>query len=271
MQDRGYLLRLNGEDISSFKVILGGVEKDWKEEHSSLGEYESVTSQAPLSPFKRNHGGRYTDTLKRPEISFIYYDPFQSNSDIGLTQDVYAEFQDTYFNKPDFLKLEFPDHPTLKNYYYMAKLLNPQEMIVNGRVLEVRCDIECDSPYGYLNDEYEATFTSVGSYIINCTSHQDGVLSPSIKIQGNGTISILNATNGSGFVVNVKDGETVTVDDFHYVSSSDLSIPFKLVDCDMSQYKFLTLDKGVNKIEILSTNTIKQVEISYPICKKIGW
>ena len=167
--------------------------------------------------------------------------------------------------------MEFPDHPILKNYYYMVKLLNPQEVIANGKIYESKCEVECDSPYAYCLNDFDETYTEVGEHTINCTSHQDGIISPSLTITGEGTISVINTTNNTGFVVNLASGETVTIDSMHDVQSSDTSIKYKLLDCDLSTYKTLALEKGVNKISILTTGTLGYVKIKFPICKKVGW
>lgn len=254
-------LSYDGNLISSFNGVLGGIDYNSIQENSSLGVYESTTSMSILSPHKKNHGGRYTNSMARElHIAFV---PL-------LTQEEYAEFQELFFNSKSYKKMIYTDNDNKNMYYYMTKLLNPKFKEVNNMIVEVTCDVEYDSPYAYeINGSYNI-FTNKGGYAINNTSHFDGKLYPNIEIQGTGQIILENTTNGSKFIVTLTDNEICTVDKNLKVSSNNVAKKHKLMDCDLTNGNFMYLNKGVNDIVIGGTSTLSKITILFDICKKVG-
>ena len=247
--------------ISAYNGVLGSYDNSFFEEGDSLGVYESVSTMSRLSTRKKSHGGHYTDTLKR-ELS-IGFVP-------AIDHDTYAEFQEKFFNSKSYKKMIYIDNEDRNTCYYMAKLINPKYKKLGNQFAEVTVDVEYDSPYAYMEDDFSIEYTAKGTYIINNTSHDDERVYPNITLKGTGQITLENTTNGSKFIITLSTDETVTLNSNLWLSTDDATKAFKLADCDMVNGNFVYISKGNNSITVGGTGTLNKIGISFPICKKVG-
>lgn len=254
-------LLYGSHQISEFNGVLGGIDYNWIQEYESLGAYETMSTMTRISPVKKSHGGHYTDGMKKElHIAFVP----------NITQEEYADFQETFFNSKSYKKMVYIDNDNKNMYHYMTKLINPKSKEVNNMIVEVTCTVEYDSPYAYEGDGSNNTFTNKGNYAINNESHYDGRLYPNIEIKGTGQIILENTTNNSKFIVTLGTNETCTIDKNLKVTSDNIAKKHKLLDCDMVNGKFVYLDKGINNIVISGTGTLVKMTILFDVCKKVG-
>lgn len=195
---------------------------------------------------------------------------FDRDEDIVFTEYECRSIIRALQSKKGYQWLKIFDNDVFSEVEYKAKVNKIHYEKLNGRVIGILVDIECDSCYAW---SYEQTFTvnakaNVPFYVFNNSDELTDYLLPTckIKILGSGTLQIKNNSDNDWLteLKNVSKDETITLDSKNELLFSDLDRKYILNDFNLHWIKLIP-DK--NKF---TSNMDAKITFSYRAPRKVG-
>ena len=220
-----------------------------------------------ISPVPKYLGSKYDGKLM-PKITVIqnWLATNKHNFTVNEIREIvsrltgYQGYKKMYLCKDDFIE----------NVYYNVRLSNPQYELCGGEVIGISFDAECDSQFGWVDDEYETT-TNSSNQIIKVNNNSDdryGYQLPIIEVTSDSAITSFTITNitdnNRNTIVNqISANETVTINSQLNKITSNLGTVYS----EIFNYKFPRLVCGENYLQISHPIDIK---VTMKLPRKVG-
>lgn len=195
----------------------------------------------------RRHTPYFYGVSPRPVMEF---EVEISTTENEITAEEASQIQSWLFGSTNYKKLRI-QQPDMEDYYYNCILNNPKVIKVGNIIRGFTCDVICDSPFAWGQEEIITISQSNRHHDIYNKSEYNDYTYPKLIINmngSNGNFLLRNVTdnNREFSMTNLLAGETVTIDGDRQIVTATGSP--NILDKINSPINFFRLLKGYNKV-----------------------
>lgn len=253
--------------LSDHGMMLASFDFDGESEDETGITIETVEEFIGDNPIPKYLGDKYSNKIK-PKVTFIK-DPCTYGASTYFSEKECRNILRSVTGIRGYQWMKVVNDESEDDIWFRSKINNISFKRINGNIVGLILDMECDSPFGWSTETIiDLDFKADKS--IRIFSNTDDVYNyiyptVSIKFNSDGDFTISNITdNRLSEIKNVKSGEIITIDSKNEVITS--SIDHELLLNDFTNMNWVRLLPDANE---LMTNMDARITFKYRVPRKV--